>query len=119
MLFRSPSFSFAAGHKVDSYQVQLTVWNMTTKPIQLICKPNTGVTMTQQDYNIDANDSPAILLTADRYGNLVNCSVTGTTAAFEYTLITQKKEHVEISQVPAGTPNFHYDASYPGALTYK
>ena len=108
-----------SSHRVDSYPVQLTVWNMTDQSIMLICKPNTGVTMPQQEYNIAPNDSPAILLTTDRFGNLVRCHIENTLAAFEYTLITETKEHVEITPLPAGQPNFHYNPSYPGALTYK
>lgn len=105
--------------QVDPYQVQLTVWNRTNQTIELNCFPSSGVTMDQQDYVIMANNSPPILLTANQYGNLVHCNVKGTLATFEYTIIDQNKEHVEITKLPTDQPNFHYDSSYPGALTYQ
>ena len=108
----------AQAEKVDSYPVQFTVWNMTNQPIQLKCHPNQGVTMDQEEYTIVPNDSPAIFLTADRYGNLVGCNIEGTAAAFEYTIFDQNKENVEITHLPADEPNFYYNSSYPGALTY-
>ncbi|MFT3741773.1 MAG: hypothetical protein QM752_03740 [Gammaproteobacteria bacterium] len=108
----------AAPHTSHDTTVQLTVWNMLSKPVVMKCTPSQqDIMVAPTEIEIAANDSPPILINTPHGGNLITCTIAN--ASFTYTLIGSNHEQVSITPLDAGQPNFYYNPSYPGALTYK
>ena len=116
IIYNIASTSFAA----DTMQAQLTVWNMTSKPIELHCEllqKNETIYPTPPFF-IAVNDSPTIQLIFQRLGKLVRCTTIDPTPAwFVYIAKNADKETIKTSHL-TGQPDFHYNPDYPGALTY-
>lgn len=101
------------------YNVQFTVWNMTSQPIVLHCNllKDHSTLFPQQPFTIMPDVSPALLLTFPNFGKLIHCWLEQQPAWFDYSVWSLDEESMEISPL-SQQPNFHYDSSYPGALTY-